>query len=407
MIGFKCETFHKKILVIAISTIVSASTQSGYAGIETEISGNLSNDYKGNQLRSNELIDVNGHLHFWADRMAIVSGSQDSRRSEVPESSSAMSPHAVHNANLALKTVGKTLNDRMSGKRTGINTGDIFSAGAAWIQYDYSKATQDIKDHVPGYHARINGFSMGADSPLERDQNIEAGIAYTYAKGKVAGKDGSRNKIDTDTHIVSLYSSHLEDDFFFDGRMSYSSGKNKGCRYVDGLLHDAKYDTRSWGVGMIAGHTYSLGDEWSWQPQVAFNYFTIQTDDYIESSRDPAQIHLSYDQVKNGKYDIMELGAGLKLIGEINTRAMIIKPELGLMGFHDFKKDPIAITAHFAAGGEPFRINGADRDSNRYQFDASMSVEIQSNTTITFRYSHHWTDNFKVDGCIAKVCYNF
>ncbi|WBA81352.1 autotransporter outer membrane beta-barrel domain-containing protein [Endozoicomonas sp. GU-1] len=326
---------------------------------------------------------------------------------KVAELAPAMSPHAVHNANLALKTAGKTLNDRMSGKRTGINTGDIFSAGAAWIQYDYSKATQDIKDHVPGYHARITGFSMGADSPLERDQHIEAGIAYTYAKGNVAGKDGSRNKIDTDTHIVSLYSSYLENDFFFDGRMSYSSGKNKGRRYVDGHLNDAKYDSRSWGVSMIAGHTYSLGDEWSWQPQVAFNYFTIQTDDYTESARDPAQTHLSYDQVKNGKYDIMELGAGLKLIGEMNTRAMIIKPELGLMGFHDFKKDPIAITAHFAAGGEHFRINGADRDSNRYQFDASMSVEIQSNTTITFRYSHHWADNFEVDGCIARVRYSF
>ena len=327
--------------------------------------------------------------------------------SKTAELAPAMSPHAVHNANLALKAAGKTLDDRMSGKRTGISTGDIFSAGGAWIQYSYSKATQDIKDNVPGYHAKTNGFSIGADSHLEEDQDIEVGIAYTYSKGKVEGKDGSRNKIDTDSHIFSLYSSYIEDDFFFDGRMSYSFGKNKGHRYVGGNLHDAKYDTQSWGVGMIAGYTYPLGYEWSWQPQMALNYYTIKTDDYTESARDPAQTYLSYDQVNNGKYDIMELGAGLKLIGEINTDYMIIKPELGLMGFHDFKKDPIAITAHFAAGGENFLINGADRDANRYQFDATMNMEIESNTTITFSYSHHWADNFKVDGFIARVRYEF
>ncbi len=319
----------------------------------------------------------------------------------------SMSPHAIHNANLALKAAGKTLDDRMSGKRTGISTGDIFSAGGAWAQYSYSKATQDLKDNVPGYHAKTNGFSIGADNPLEEDQDIEVGIAYTYSKGKVEGKDGSRNKIDTDTHIFSLYSSYIEDDFFFDGRMSYSFGKNKGHRYVGGNLHDAKYDTQSWGVGMIAGYTYPLGYEWSWQPQMALNYYTMKTDDHTESARDPAQTYLSYDQVNNGKYDIMELGAGLKLIGEINTDSMIIKPELGLMGFHDFKKDPIAITAHFAAGGENFLINGADRDANRYQFDATINMEIESNTTITFSYSHHWADNFKVDGFIARVRYEF
>lgn len=299
------------------------------------------------------------------------------------------------------------IKDPAIGKQTGISTGDIFSAGGAWILYSYSKATQDLKDNVPGYHAKTNGFSIGADNLLEEDQDIEVGIAYTYAKGRVEGKDDSRSKIDTDTHIFSLYSSYEENDFFFDGRMSYSFGKNKGHRYVGGNQHDAKYDTQSWGVGLVAGYTYPLGYEWSWQPQAAFNYYTIKTDDYTESARDSAQAFLSHDQVNNGKYDIMELGAGLKLMGDINTDTMVIKPELGFMGYHDFKNDPVAITAHFAAGGESFLINGADRDANRYQFDATINMEIQNNTTITLSYLHHWADSFKLDGLIARVRYDF
>ena len=286
-------------------------------------------------------------------------------------------------------------------KISGISTGDIFSAGAAWIQYTYSKATQDSKDQVPGYHARTDGFSIGTDNALEEDQNIGVGIAYSYAKGKVEGEDGS---IDTDTHIISLYSSYTEDDFFFDGRMSYSSGKNQGHRFVGDHRHDAKYHTQSWRVGMIAGYTYPLGSEWSWQPQAAILYYTIKTDGYTGSASDS---HLSYDQVNNGTYYIMQLGAGLKMIGEIDTGPIIIKPELGLMGFHGFKKDPVAITAHFAAGGESFLINGPDREANRYELDAGMDMEIQGNTTITVRYLHHWADDFKVDGCIARIRYNF
>ncbi|WP_257266928.1 autotransporter outer membrane beta-barrel domain-containing protein [Endozoicomonas sp. ONNA2] len=308
---------------------------------------------------------------------------------------------AAKNSETSCSDYKKIQDDKIS----GISTGDIFSAGTAWMQYTHSKATQDSKDHVLGYHARTNGFSMGADSPLAEDQNIAVGIAYTYANGTVEGKDGSSNHIDTDTHIVSLYSSYLEDDFFFDGRMSYSFGKNNGHRFVGGHQHDAKYHTRSFGVGMIAGYTY--GDKLSWQPRVAFRYYTINTDDYTESARDPAQTHPSCDQVSNGTYHLVQLGAGLKLMGEIDTHAMVIKPELGLMGFHDFKKDPIAITAHFAAGGESFLIHGTDRNASRYELDASTKVEIKRNSTITFRYLRHWTDNFRVNGCIARVRYNF
>lgn len=52
MIGCKCETFHKKILVIAISAIVSTSSQSDQAGVETENVGNLSNDQQETQENS-------------------------------------------------------------------------------------------------------------------------------------------------------------------------------------------------------------------------------------------------------------------------------------------------------------------------------------------------------------------
>lgn len=321
-----------------------------------------------------------------------------------------ISPHGIHNATLALRTAGKTLDERMSGKRIGVSAGDIFSSGGAWIQYAYSKATQDTKFDVPGYHAKINGVSIGADSLLEADQNTTVGVAYTYANGNVegvGGQGGAGNKIDTDTNIFSLYSSYTEDDFFFDGRMSYSFGKNKGHRYVGGNQLSAKYDSQSWGIGLIAGYTYPMGDQWSWQPRVAFNYYTVKTDDYSESARDPAQTYLSYDQVNNGKYDIMELGAGLTLTGDINTDTMVIQPQLGLMGFHDFKKDPIAITAHYASGGESFLINGADREANRYQLDATIHMEIQSNTTIAFSYSHYWSDSYRVDGFLARVRYTF
>jgi len=319
----------------------------------------------------------------------------------------AISPHAVHNAHLAVQTAGNALDERMSSQRTGIDRGRGFSDQNLWVQYGYNKATQDVRDAVPGYRAKTSGVTIGADSLLENNPDIRTGIAYTFAKGRVHGENGSNGNINTNTNIFSLYTSSWEDNYFVDGRLSYASGKNNGQRTVAGSSFDASYRSRTWGVGLSGGYHFELTDAWYWQPKVAFNYYRINTNDYSETARDPAQTFPTFDQVNNGQYSILELGAGVSLLADVAAGNAIIRPELGIMLFHDFKKDPIDVTAYFAAGGEGFLINGAQRTRNRYQVEMAVNLDVLDNTVFTLSYYYSWASQFKADSLIARIRYEF
>ncbi|MGI2025911.1 autotransporter domain-containing protein [Endozoicomonas acroporae] len=297
----------------------------------------------------------------------------------------------------------KAIDTRNTNRRTGMNTGDMMESGGVWIQYAYNNAKQDEKDGVSGYKDKTNGFTLGAD--WELDPMFDAGVAYTYAKSDISGEGvGSGSTMDSKNHIFTLYGSYDQDDMFMDGMISYASGDNKGHRNVSGHRVQASYDSKSLGIGLSGGMTLPANEEWSWQPLVAFNYYRITTDDYRESA--PLS-HLAFDQVKNDNYTIMELGAGVRLMGDIQMDDLAFRPAFKLMVLHDFKDDPVTMTAHYAAGGESFVVHGAKRDTTRYQFAASVDMDLHDNMTLSFNYSHDWMDNFKSDGFIARLRYDF
>ena len=308
---------------------------------------------------------------------------------------------AVSAAQGAQRMSGKAIETRTTSIRTGISSGDMMESGGFWIQYAYNDATQDEHDGVFGFDAKTNGFTLGVDTEL--DDMTDVGLAYTYAKTDIDGK-GSGSSMDTKNHIFSLYGTFSQDEMFLDGQLSYSSGDNDARRSVVGNAVKASYDSKSWGISLTAGYTMPMDDDWSWQPLGAFNYYRIETDDYSESA---ALNHLAYDNVQNDNYSILELGVGVKLMGDIYMDDMVFQPAFKLMAFHDFKDDPVTMTAHYAAGGESFVVHGAKRDDNRFQFAASVDMELDSNMTLSFNYSHDWMDNFKSDGFIARLRYEF
>ncbi|WP_422466279.1 autotransporter domain-containing protein [Endozoicomonas sp. ALC013] len=308
---------------------------------------------------------------------------------------------AVSAAQGAQRMSGKAIETRTTSIRTGISSGDMMESGGFWIQYAYNDATQDEHDGVFGFDAKTNGFTLGVDTEL--DDMTDVGLAYTYAKTDISGK-GSGGSMDSKNHIFSLYGAFTQDEMFLDGQLSYSSGDNDARRSVVGNAVKASYDTKSWGISLTAGYTMPMDDDWSWQPLGAFNYYRIETDDYSESA---ALNHLAYDNVKNDNYSILELGVGVKLMGDIYMDDMVFQPAFKLMAFHDFKDDPVTMTAHYAAGGDSFVVHGAKRDDNRFQFAASVDMELDSNMTLSFNYSHDWMDNFKSDGFIARLRYDF
>ena len=301
----------------------------------------------------------------------------------------------------AQQMTSKAIDNRNTNRRTGMSSGNMMESGGVWIQYAYTDAKQDEKDGVYGYKDKTNGFTLGAD--WELDAMFDAGVAYTYAKSGISG-EGVGSSMDSKNHVFTAYGSYTQDEMFVDGLISYASGDNSGHRSVSGNPVRASYDSNSWGIGLSGGVTLPTSDEWSWQPLAAFNYYSITTNDYAESA---TLNYLTFDKVKNDNYTIMELGAGVRLMGDIDTGDLAFRPAFKLMLLHDLKDDPVTMTAHYAAGGDSFVVHGAKRDSTRYQFAASVDMDLQNDLTLSFNYSHDWMDSFSADGFIARLRYDF
>lgn len=65
----------------------------------------------------------------------------------------------------------------------------------------------------------------------------------------------------------------------------------------------------------------------------------------------------------------------MSLLADVTAGNAIIRPELGIMLFHDFKKDAIDVTVCFVAGGESFLIDGAQRTRNSYQTEMAVNLD--------------------------------
>ena len=312
-------------------------------------------------------------------------------------------------ARAGIQQSGKAISARQSARRTGISTGDMYSEKNVWIQYAYNNATQKEKDGIYGYEATTHGFTLGADAELRTSHTF--GVAYTYSKGDIKGTDGSQSHFDTTGHIFSLYGTmEMADSGFVDAQLSYGRGENDGKRRIDNAGEvKAKYNTGSWYLGLLGGYPIPLDNEWNWIPQVAFNYANIETDDYQEegSNTNANTNTLAFDKVSTSKYEIIEIGVGVKIAGDIPRDSMTFKPEASLMAYHDFKDDPVTMTAHYAAGGNSFVVHGAKRDSNRMQLGLGGEMEMNNNVSLSLNYDFNWMDTFSAHSFKIKGSYRF
>ena len=392
---------------------IGGLAKSGGAGESAQMAIKVATDRKetSSLLAS---VDDKDPLNTWTLRQSKAVDDDPARVAEIarqmtPDNTGA----SIASAKAGLQQAGNAIGVRQSGRRTGISAGDLYMAGGIWLQYAYSDATQEERDSIYGYEAETHGFTFGGDTDVNEEFNL--GVAYTYSDGKVKGKDGSTNKADTEAHIFSVYSTMTNGPAFLDAHLSYSMGENNATRFIQengGGINEVKaaYDASSWNVSLTAGYNLPLGDsrDWSWQPLLVFNYSSIETDDYEEESvtGDSADT-LRFDKVQNNTYDVMEAGAGIKIIGDIDTGNMMLKPEFSLMGYHDFKDDPVTMTAQYAAGGNAFLVHGAKREEDRFRFTAGGDMEFRNNLTLTFSYSYDWMDKFAAHGFIARLRYNF
>lgn len=285
---------------------------------------------------------------------------------------------------------------RVSGQRSGMSSGDVLKGTGFWIQGLSSNLDQDARSGVDGYAANSSGVAVGADGEL--NANTVVGLAYSYLNSNVTSDSG--NKTQVQGNALSLYSSWSVDRWFVDGALTYGRNDNEGKRYIAGTLAKGDYDSDVLSLNALAGYDFHPSENLTLEPRVGARYSNVQIDGYTEHGSSAALHNNSQ------RFEIGELGAGLRLAGRFDLSKGTLTPEASLMAYHDFIGDRVNQTSSFVMGGSTFAVTGAAPDRDSYEGSVGVNYEVDA-LTLGVSYNYQAKSGFDADTLGFRARYAF
>lgn len=307
-----------------------------------------------------------------------------------PQVDHATTQAAISTQNLISGAVGS----RTSALR-GASSGSPFSQTGVWLQVLNSSAEQARRDGIAGYDADSNGIAIGVDGKLL--ENLTLGVAYGALETDVKSDNG--NKTDVTSQALTLYSGYENGNLFVDASLTYGSNDNSAKRYIAGSTAKGDYDSRLLGLNLTTGYSLHF-DNITLEPRLAGRYSRIDIDAFSEKGS-PAAL-----RQKSQRYEVIELGAGMRLAGLFQAGQGILEPELRLMAYHDFAADQARSTSSYVLGGLPFVTNGARPKRDSYEAGIGLTYRLGA-VSMGASYDRIGRSDFDADVFQAKVRYDF
>ena len=269
-------------------------------------------------------------------------------------------------------------------------------AGGVWVQGLSSNMDQDGRGGDNGYSANSSGMAVGVDSRVNDTTTL--GVAYSYLNSNIHSDLG--NKTDVEGHALSLYGNWSLQNWFVDGSLSYGHNDNDSKRHIAGTTAKGSYDSNVLSASVIGGYSFKPSQAVVIEPRVAARYSNVRMEGYDEKGSSAAL------STGSQRYEVGELGAGVRLAGNLPMGAGSLQPEATLMAYHDLMGDRVAQTSSYMLGGSAFTVTGASvaRDS----YEASVGVNYQvADFTVGASYTRQARSGFDADGVMLKARYAF
>jgi outer membrane autotransporter protein len=290
--------------------------------------------------------------------------------------------------------------DLNAGQRTqglrGASAGDAFVERGLWIKALNSNAKQDERAGIAGFDADSNGIAIGADGKL--NDQLTLGLAYSYLNSDIDSDNGNQTEIDG--HAITLYSGYEQDAWFLDSSLTVGLNHNDSTRYIAGTKAQGDYDSQLFGLNVLGGYGFQLDNGVLLEPRAAARYGRVDIDSYGEKGSIAAL------DVGSQRYEVAELGAGLRVAGNLPLGKGTLQPEAKVMVYHDFAADQVSSDASFVFGGSSFVANGATPARTRYEAGVGLEYKLAA-TTFGVSYDYSGKQDFNADTFQAKVRYDF
>ena len=268
--------------------------------------------------------------------------------------------------------------------------------GGVWVQGLSSNMDQDGRGGNNGYSANSSGMAVGVDGRLNDTTTL--GVAYSYLNSNIHSDLG--NKTDVEGHALSLYGNWALQNWFVDGSLSYGHNENDSKRHVVGTTAKGSYDSNVLSASVIGGYSFKPTQAVVIEPRVAARYANVRMDGFTEKGSSAALSTASQ------RYEVGELGAGVRLAANLPLSAGTLQPEATLMAYHDLMGDRVAQTSNFVAGGSAFTVTGASVARDSYEASVGVNYKV-SDFTIGASYTRQARSGFDADGVMLKARYAF
>ncbi|MDD0985180.1 autotransporter outer membrane beta-barrel domain-containing protein [Pseudomonas shahriarae] len=286
--------------------------------------------------------------------------------------------------------INGTILNRLAGQRDGSERGGV------WVQGLSSNMDQDGRGGDNGYSANSSGVAVGVDGRL--NDSTRVGVAYSYLNSNIHSDLG--NKTEVQGNALSLYGNWSLQNWFVDGSLSYGVNDNDSKRHIAGTTAKGSYDSQALSASVVGGYSFKASDSVLIEPRVAARYSSVHMDSLHEKGSSAAL------NTGSQRYEVGELGAGLRVAGNLALGAGTLQPEATVMAYHDLMGDRVAQTSSFVNGGSTFSVTGASvaRDS----YEASVGVNYQvSAFSVGASYTRQARSGFDADGVMVKARYAF
>ncbi|CRM94582.1 rOmp B [Pseudomonas sp. 22 E 5] len=268
--------------------------------------------------------------------------------------------------------------------------------GGVWVQGLSSNMDQDGRGGDNGYSANSSGMAVGVDGRLN-DTTI-LGVAYSYLNSNIHSDLG--NKTDVEGHALSLYGNWALQNWFAGGSLSYGHNENDSKRHIAGTTAKGSYDSNVLSASVIGGYSFKPSQAVVIEPRVAARYSNVRMDGYDEKGSSAAL------STRSQRYEVGEVGAGVRLAGNLPMGAGSLQPEATLMAYHDLMGDRVAQTSSFVAGGSAFTVTGASVARDSYEASVGVNYNV-SDFSVGASYTRQARSGFDADGVMLKARYAF
>jgi outer membrane autotransporter protein len=306
-------------------------------------------------------------------------------------------PDVNGGANTLAITQQKSMENAVQQRGTALRgQPDNLGKGGVWVQALNGDGSQGRRQNITGFDMNASGIAVGADATLL--PGLIAGAAYGYMDGNVKSHNG--NKTDVDGNALTLYGSYQAGSFFVDSDLTYGWSDNHNKRYISNTRAKGNYHGNLAGVGLMTGYTFHLDRGVILEPRAGARYSNVQLDGYDESGSSAA-LHVGSQRYERG-----ELGAGLRLSGNLPAGNGRLIPDASLMAWHDLIGDRVSTTSSFLIGGGSFETTGVRQSRDSYEAKLGLDYRLDA-VSLGAGYRYEGSSDFNAHGVEARLRYDF